>query len=373
YNLVDRMYIGHIPGTGALSLTGVGVTFPILISISAFAALVCMGSAPRAAIFLGKSDSQMAEKILNQSVTLLIIMAVVLTILAEVFGERLLWMFGASADTIDYGMRYLRIYALGSIFVMLSLGLNAYINTQGYAMFGMLSVGIGAVINIVLDPIFIFNMNLGVEGAAWATILSQCCSAVFCIWFLTSKHSFLKLKPSMMKIQWSVIGPCLLLGSSPFVMQITEAMISVCFNSSLQTYGGDLAVGAMTILTSVMQFSFLPLQGMAQGAQPIVSYNYGAAKYDRIRSCFKILLLICFGFSAALWLLCELAPDAVISMFTQDPALMAYTRTALRIYMGANFLFGIQIACQQTFLALGKAKISLFLACLRKLILLKPT
>lgn len=372
YNMVDRMYIGHIPDVGSTALTGVGVTFPLIMAVSAFAALVCMGAAPRAAIFMGKQDSRSAQTILNQCLLLLILTALGLTILIELFGRDFLLAFGASADTIDYAWSYMQIYALGSISVMVSLGLNAFINTQGFALWGMATVGIGAIVNIILDPIFIFMMHMGVQGAAWATIISQTISALFCIWFLSSKHTALRLNAKEMKLQWSVLAPCLMLGASPFIMQITEALISICFNSSLQQYGGDIAVGAMTILSSVMQFSMLPLQGMTQGAQPILSYNYGAGEMGRIRKCYKILLAICLAYSFTLWVLCEFAPQIFAAMFTSDAALMAYTQTALRIYMGAELVFGAQIACQQTFLALGNAKTSLFLAVLRKIILLIP-
>lgn len=372
YNMVDRMYIGHIPEVGPSALTGVGITMPVIMAVSAFAALVCMGGAPRAAIFLGKNQKDEAENVLGNCLMLLIIVAIVLTILLEVFGQQLLWVFGASENTITYAWSYLQIYAIGTIFVQMALGLNAFINTQGYAKWGMATVGIGAILNIVLDPIFIFVMGMGVRGAALATIISQCVSALFCLWFLSSKHSFLQIKTKYLKLSGAVILPCVALGLSPFTMQITEALISVCFNSSLLKYGGDIAVGAMTILTSVMQFSMLPLQGMTQGSQPIISYNFGAHKYDRIRKCFKILLIACCIYSTTLWALCEVTPQLFASMFTSSPELMAYASTAMRIYTLAQCIFGIQIACQQTFIALGNAKVSLFLACLRKIILLIP-
>lgn len=372
YNMVDRMYIGRIPNAGSDALTGVGVTFPLIMAVSAFAALVCMGAAPRAAIFMGKKDNKTAQSILNQCLMLTIITALVLTVLIELFGRPLLLTFGASANTIPYAWSYMRIYALGSIFVMIALGMNTFINTQGFALWGMATVGIGALINIVLDPILIFMFGMGVEGAAWATIISQAVSALFCLWFLRSKHTVLRLDASQMKIQWSVIGPCLFLGLSPFIMQITEALISVCFNSSLQMYGGDIAVGAMTILSSVMQFSMLPLQGMSQGAQPLLSYNYGAGCLDRVRKCFKLLLCSCLVYSTLLWALCEVSPQIFAMMFTNNAELIPYTCRALRIYMAASLIFGAQIACQQTFLALGNAKTSLFLAILRKILLLLP-
>lgn len=372
YNMVDRMYIGHIANAGPDALTGVGVTFPLIMAVSAFAGLICMGSAPRAAIFMGKDDNKTAQDILNQCLSLTILCALVLTVLLEWCGRDLLMLFGASERTIPYAWSYMQIYLMGTLFVMISLGMNAFINTQGFAMWGMATVGIGALINIILDPILIFGLNMGVAGAALATILSQAISAVFCLWFLRSKYTFLRLEKRLSAISWSLMAPCLLLGLSPFIMQSTEALISVCFNSSLQRYGGDTAVGAMTILSSVMQFSMLPLQGLSQGAQPILSYNYGAGLIERVKKCFKVLLITCLIYSTLLWALCELFPGMFALLFTDHQELIPYTRTAMRIYMAASLLFGAQIGCQQTFLALGNAKTSLFLAVLRKIILLLP-
>lgn len=372
YNIVDRMYIGHIPETGNLALTGVGVTMPIIMAVSAFAALVCMGGAPRAAIFLGKQDKDMAERIMTNCLWMLIVIAVILTIVLELFGIPLLNSFGGSPNTLPYAWSYLRIYAVGTIFVQVALGMNAFINTQGYAKWGMATVALGAVCNIILDPILIFVFNMGVQGAALATIISQACSAVFVLWFLASKHSYLHLQKRYFKPSWAVLAPCLMLGLSPFIMQITESLITICFNSSLFRYGGDMAVGAMTVLASVMQFSMLPLQGMTQGAQPILSYNYGAKCYDRIKKTFKLLLITSLCYSMLLWLLCEVFPGMFAAMFTPDPELSAYIDWSLRVYMFGSGLFGAQIACQQTFIALGNAKTSLFLAVFRKIIMLIP-
>ena len=372
YNIVDRMYIGHIAGIGAVSLTGVGVTMPIIMAISAFSALVCMGGAPKAAIELGKRNKEKAEEIMGNCLALLVVVAILLTAGVEIFGSKMLMIFGASESTLPYAMQYLRIYAMGTIFVQISMGMNAFINTQGYAKSGMFTVVIGAILNIILDPIFIFVFHMNVQGAALATIISQCVSSCFVLWFLNSKKSYLHLKKEYIRITPSVVGPCLMLGAAPFVMQITESLINVCFNSSLLKYGGDTAVGSMAILMSVMQFSMLPLQGMTQGSQPIVSFNYGAKKYDRIRKTFKILLGVCLAYSTLIWAGCEFAPQLFSGMFTNDPELFEYTCWAIRIYMGMSCIFGAQIACQQTFIALGNAKTSLFLACLRKLILLVP-
>ena len=373
YNMVDRMYIGHLPEIGETALTGVGVCFPLITAISAFAALVSMGGAPRASIFLGRGDKETAEKILGNCATALVVVGVALTAVFFAFGYQLLGLFGASADTIGYAWQYFSIYLVGTIFVQASLGLNAFINAQGYTMVGMLTVVIGAVLNIILDPIFIFVFDLGVAGAALATIISQAVSAAFTVWFLCSKRSYLRLKASNLRLVGKILWPSIALGLSPFVMQLTESVISICFNTQLQIYGGDIAVGAMTILSSVMQFAMLPLQGLTQGAQPITSFNFGAGKMDRVVKAFRILLISCLTYATALWAICEFAPQLVIGIFTPaDGALGVYTRSALRIYMAASLLFGAQIACQQTFVALGKAGISLFLAVLRKIVLLVP-
>lgn len=372
YNMVDRMYIGHIPKVGPSALTGVGVTMPVIMAISAFAALVSMGGAPRASIMLGRGEHPKAEKILGNCTVMLVIMAIILTAVFLIWGEPILMVFGASEATIGYALDYMRIYALGTIFVQLALGLNAFINAQGYAKIGMITVAIGALCNIVLDPIFIFSMSMGVKGAALATIISQAISSIFVVYFLTSKRSGLRIKLDNLKLDFQVILPCLALGLSPFIMQFTESVISVCFNTSLLKYGGDIAVGSMTILTSVMQFSMLPLQGLTQGAQPIISFNYGAENIDRVKRTFKLLLKISLSYSMLLWAVAMFIPDTFIYIFTSHGELATYTRWAIRIYMAASGIFGIQIACQQTFIAIGNAKTSVFLAVLRKVLVLIP-
>ena len=372
YNLVDRMYIGHIEDVGKLALTGVGVCLPLIMIISALAALVAMGAAPRASIFLGQKRVDEAEKTLGNSVSLLIIISVILTVLVQLFCRDILMLFGASENTIPYAMSYMKLYSLGTIFVQMTLGLNAFINTQGFAKTGMLTVLIGALTNIVLDPIFIFGLNMGVSGAALATILSQSLSTIWILKFLTGKKTTIRIKRKYLKLDRKVILPSVALGLSPFVMQSTESLIAVCFNSSLLKYGGDIAVGAMTILTSVMQFSILPLLGLTQGAQPIISYNFGAKHTERVRKVFKLLLISCFSFATLLWAGVELFPQAFILIFNDDPQLLAFTVPAIRIYMAMIWLMGIQLACQQTLVALGNAKASLFLALLRKIILLLP-
>lgn len=372
YNMVDRMYIGHIENVGADALTGVGVTMPVIMAISAFAALVSMGGAPRASIMMGKKDKDAAENILGNCTTMLVIVAIILTAVFLLFGRSILMLFGASENTIGYAMDYMTIYASGTIFVQLALGLNAFINAQGYAKTGMLTVMIGAVFNIILDPIFIFALNMGVKGAALATVISQAVSCFWVLKFLNSDKSFLRIKRSCMKLKPAVLLPCLALGVSPFIMQFTESVIAVCFNTSLLKYGGDVAVGAMTILSSVMQFSMLPIQGLTQGAQPIASYNYGAGNIERVSKVFKLLLISCLIYSASLWSIAMFAPQIFIGIFTNNQELADFSKWAIRIYMASSLVFGAQIACQQTFIALGNAVYSLFLALLRKVILLIP-
>lgn len=372
YNIVDRMYIGHIKDVGALALTGVGVCMPLIMIISAFAALVGNGGAPRASIYMGKKDTDAAQKILGNCFSLQIIISIILTIILLIGNKTFLLAFGASENTISYAVNYMNIYAIGTIFVQLTLGMNAFITAQGFAKTGMLSVLIGAVANIILDPVFIFGMNMGVRGAALATIISQALSCIWVLSFLFGKKTFLKIKPENLRLHAKIILPCVALGSSLFIMQASESIISVCFNSSLLKYGGDIAVGAMTILTSVMQFAMLPLQGLGQGAQPIMSYNYGAKNNDRVRKTFQLLLKVSFGYSIVLWAIVMLFPQMFAMMFTSDNALLSFTSQALRIYMASMFMFGIQIACQMAFNALGKAKDSIIVAVMRKFILLIP-
>ncbi len=372
YNMVDRMYIGHLPGEGANALTGVGVTFPIIMAISAFAALVSMGGAPRASIMLGKGRKDEAEEILGNCTTALIAVALVLTAVIQIFGREILMTFGASGSTIGYAWSYMRIYSMGTIFVQLALGLNAFINAQGYARTGMLTVLIGAVCNIILDPILMFVFHMGVRGAALATIISQGISAVYVVAFLVSGKSYLKIRIPCLRLKRSVLFPAIALGAAPFVMQFTESILNICFNTSLQRYGQDIAVGSMTICSSVMQFSLLPLMGMCQGAQPIISFNYGARKIGRVDSAFRLLLITCLGYATLLWAVAMFAPHVFTGIFTQDEALTQYAVWALRIYMAASLMFGAQIACQQTFISLGDSKTSLFLALLRKVFLLIP-
>ena len=372
YNIVDRIYIGHIPHVGAAALTGVGVCMPLIMIVSAFAALVGYGGSPRASIYLGKKDAESAEKILGNCFTMQILVSLILTAVLIIWNRDLLLAFGASENTIPYANSYMNLYALGTLFVELTLGMNASITTQGFAKTGMYSVLIGAVANIILDPVFIFLLGMGVRGAALATILSQALSCIWVVSFLCGKKTFIRIRKENLKLIPKVILPCLALGSATFIMQASESVISVCFNSSLQKYGGDMAVGAMTILTSVMQFAMLPLQGFGQGAQPIMSYNYGAKNVKRVKAAFLLLLKISMIYAVILWGCVMFFPQIFAGIFTTDTALVAFTAKALRVYLAVMFLFGIQISCQMAFNSLGRAVESIIVAVVRKFVLLIP-
>ena len=372
YNVVDRIFIGHMPEVGDLALTGVGVCMPIILIVSAFAALVGSGGAPRASIFMGKKDIDTAERILGACFGLQIVVSLVLTAVLLVWNRALLLAFGASENTIAYATEYMSVYALGTIFVQLTLGMNAFISAQGFTKISMISVIVGAIANIALDPLFIYAFGMGVRGAALATILSQALSTAWVVYFLCSKKTILRLHTKNLLPTPKIVLPCLALGSATFIMQASESVISVCFNSSLLNYGGDLAVGAMAILTSIMQFAMLPPQGIAQGAQPILSYNYGAKNADRVKKTYKTLLTVCVIYSVTLWLAVMLMPRVFVSIFTPDPTLIDFAAKALRIYYGGMVLFGIQIACQMTFVSLGNAPSSILVAVVRKFVLLLP-
>lgn len=372
YNIVDRIYIGHMPEDGQLALTGLGVCLPLILLVSAFAALIANGGAPRASIFMGKGDTESAERTLGNCFVTQIIISVVLTAVLLIFDEQFLWLFGASENTIGYAVDYMNIYAIGTIFVQLTLGMNAFITAQGFATTGMLSVLIGAVANIGLDPLFIYAFGMGVRGAALATIISQAASCAWVLFFLFGKKTVLKIRPKYFGLKAGIILPGLALGFSTFVMQASESIILICFNSSLQNYGGDIAVGAMTVLSSVMQFAILPLQGLGQGAQPIISYNYGAKNAERVKKAFRLLLTASLCYSVTLWALVMAVPQAFVMMFNTNEALVSYTIPALRIYLGALLLFGIQVACQMTFTSMGNALASVIVAVVRKFVLLLP-
>ena len=372
YNVVDRIYIGHIPGEGSLALTGVGVCMPIIMIVTAFAALISSGGAPRASICMGKQDNKSAEQILGNCFSLQIAVSIVLTVVLLIWNKDLLMAFGASKNTLGYATDYMRIYALGTLFVQLTLGMNAFITAQGFTTTSMVSVLIGAICNITLDPVFIFVFNMGVKGAALATVLSQAISTMWVVVFLSGKKTQLHLQKKYMDLKPKIFLPCVALGLATFIMQASESVVTVCFNSSLLHYGGDIAVGAMTILTSVMQFAMLPLQGIAQGSQPIASYNYGAKNADRVKKTFRLLVITCLTYSTLLWAAVQIIPKVFVSIFTSDAKLVAFTAPMLKIYLGGLFLFGIQIACQITFTSLGKAVNSIIVAVMRKFVLLLP-
>lgn len=372
YNIVDRIYIGHMPGDGSLALTGVGICMPLIMIVSAFAALAGAGGAPRASIFMGQGDKDSAEKTLGACFTLQILISVLLTAALLLWNRQFLMAFGGSENTIGYAVDYMNIYAIGTLFVQLTLGMNAYITAQGFAKTGMLTVLIGAICNIALDPLFIFGLHLGVRGAALATVISQGISCAWVLAFLCGKKTILHIKKQNLRLPKKILLPCVALGLSPFIMQASESVISVCFNSSLLRYGGDVAVGAMTIFTSVMQFAMLPLQGLAQGAQPITSYNYGAKNADRVKKTFFLLLKVSLLYSVVLWALVMLFPRVFAGVFTANTELLDFAAKALRVYCAMMFLFGLQIACQMTFVAIGYAKSSIIVAVMRKFILLLP-
>ncbi|MDD7306071.1 MAG: MATE family efflux transporter [Peptoniphilaceae bacterium] len=373
YNIVDRIYIGHISDHGSLALTGVGVCMPIIVVVSAFAAFAATGGAPRASIFMGKGKKDTSEKILGGAFSMQVIISIVLTLILLIFGKSFLLSFGASKNTINYALEYLNIYSLGTIFVELTLSMNAFITAQGDAKTAMYTVLIGALINIVLDPILIFMFKMGVRGAALATIISQAISCVWVVKFLTSEKSYMKLKKENLFVSFNkYILPSILLGLATFIMQSSEAILGIVFNSSLLKYGGDIAVGAMAILTSVTMFVLLPLQGMGQGAQPITSYNFGAGKVDRVRGSFKVLIKYSLTYSTIMWLIIMIFPQVFARIFTPDKNLVAFTSWAIRIYGAGIFVMGIQLACQMSFVAIGSAKVSIAVAVLRKFVLLIP-
>lgn len=371
YNIIDRIYIGRM-ANGEIAMAGVGVAFPIIIIVSAFSALVGMGGAPLAAIKMGKDDNEGAERIMSNSFSILILLSIVLTSFILIFKEPILILFGGSENTIGYSLDYLTIYIMGTISVQMALGMNPFINTQGFAKIGMMTVMIGAVVNIILDPIFIFGLNMGVKGAALATIISQSVSAIWVLRFLFSKKSKLKIRKDFLFPKWSIVKNTIALGISPFIMQATESLVLISLNNMLMNYGGDLAVGAMTIMSSIMQIILLPVLGLSQGAQPIISYNYGAKNLDRVKSTFKLLFIISISYTFIMWSLLMAVPQMFVNIFNNDPVLVEIASWSIRIYFSGILLFGAQMACQQTFLALGRAKISLILALLRKVVLLIP-
>lgn len=371
YNIIDRMFIGRM-ASGDLAMAGVGVAFPIIILVSAFSALIGFGGAPLVAIKMGEKDNDGAEKLLSNSFSVLIILSVILTAGFLMFKTPILKAFGASENIIGYANDYITIYLIGTIFVLIAVGMNPFINTQGFAKTGMYTVLIGAIINIVLDPILIFGFNMGVKGAALATVISQGVSAAWVLFFLFGKKSILKIRKKYMIPDLKLVGKITALGISPFIMQATESLVLISLNTQLMKFGGDLAVSAMTIMSSIMQIITLPIMGLCQGGQPIVSYNFGAKNLDRVKKAFKLVLISSVTFTTVICGALMIKPDMFVRIFNNDPVLMEITCWSIRIYFAGIFIFGAQMACQQTFLALGQAKISLVLALLRKVILLVP-
>ncbi len=372
YNIVDRIYIGHIEEVGREALTGLGVTFPILMLISAFTAFAGMGGAPLASIHLGAGDRDQAEKILGSSTALLLVLSAVLTVVFSILKEPALMAFGASEDTIGYALDYISVYLLGTVFVQLALGLNAYITAQGQAVAAMASVLIGAVLNILLDPLFIFILRMGVRGAALATILSQGVSACWVVGFLCSSRSGLRIRLKNIRLERAVVGKIAALGVAPFIMQSTESLVTVVLNSGLQRYGGDLYVGTITVMQSVMQMVVMPVQGITQGVQPIMSYNFGARNYQRVRHTFRLLLRTTLTVTVTACVLVTLFPKPLALIFNDNRELVELVGRVMPVFFAGIWAFGAQMSCQVAFMAMGQAKTSLFLALLRKVILLIP-
>ena len=372
YNLVDRLFIGHIPNYGDVALAGVGVTAPVILAISAFAALVSMGGAPKASIFMGEGNTSKAEKVMGACTWMLIAISVVLTGIMLIFGKPILLLFGASDVTIVYAVDYMNIYCFGTLFTQLTLGLNAFITAQGKTLVSMVNVAIGAALNIILDAVFILGFSWGVKGAALATIISQAVSVLFVIRYVVSPNAKLKLRLKNICFNWQLLWPCILLGASPALMQLTENMVAISFNTALQMHGGDTAVASMSILNSVMQFVMLLLPGLVQGAQPLLSYNLGAKNIPRVKRTFRLLLVSCVAFSTLIWVLCMVNPRFVASIFTNDANLIAYTEGTMRVYLAALQIYGIQVACQYSFVALDQPKKAIFMTIWRKVIILIP-
>ncbi len=372
YNIVDRIYIGHIEGVGTNALTGVGLTMPVILIISAFSAFVAGGGAPLAAIALGRGDKERAEKTLANGVTMLLFFSVLLFAVTMLIKDRLLWQIGASKDTFRYADEYLTVYLFGTVFVLITVGLNSFITAQGRSGTAMLSVLIGAVINIVLDPILIYSCDLGVKGAALATVISQLCSSIWVLWVLLNKKTFLRIKPALMKPDLAIIGKISALGISPFIMQATESLITFVMNRGLALYGSDLHVGSLTVMQSVMQFIHVPVSGFTQGTQPIMSYNFGAGNKARVKKAFRCILAVVMSYTVFSTLLAVIFPQVFAGIFTNDAALIALVGRVMPIYLCGMLIFGLQITCQNGFMAMGQARISLFIALLRKVFLLVP-
>lgn len=372
YSIVDRIYIGHLAEIGQTALTGIGLCYPITMSVAAFSYLVGSGGGPLTSILRGSKDQEGAEKVLGNSITLLVILGILIPIVCLIVKKPVLYLFGASDVTYPYANEYITVYLLGSLSVMLTLGLNPFINAQGFAKTGMMTVLIGALCNIVLDPVFIFAFDMGVTGAALATVISQTVSAVWIVMFLLGKKNLIRVRKKYLRLEKKVVGQITGLGVSSFIMNITEAAISAVFNASLSRFGGDIYVTVMTVATSVSQVVFMPMSGFTQGAQPVTGYNYGAGKYDRVKESFWFLTRCCVGYAALSYLVLMFFPGALIGIFNSDPGLMDVAIPMFRVYFCMNFIMSLQLAAQNTFVAMGEAKKATFFALYRKVMLLIP-
>ena len=372
YSIVDRIYIGHLADVGQLALTGIGLCFPITMTVAAFSALIGYGGAPLSSILRGRRDAEGAERVLGNAVTALVALGILVPLVCFFLRKPVLYLFGASDATYTYADQYISIYLAGSLPVMLTLGLNPFVNAQGFAKYGMATVGIGAVLNLVLDPLFIFAFGMGIRGAAIATVLSQLVSCLWVLRFLTGKRNLIPLRREYLKPDWKVMGQICALGVSTFIMQITESAVSAVFNANLYRFGGDIYVTAMTVATSISQIYFMVISGFGQGAQPVTGFNFGAGEYARVRQCFRFLTVACVGVGTVMWLPLQLFMPQVITVFNSDPTLLEVAVPLLRIYCLLTFLFGLQTASQNTFVALGEAKKATFFALFRKVLLLIP-
>lgn len=372
YNIVDRIYIGRIPEVGTTALTGVGICFPIISLVSAFTYLYGNGGAPLCAMERGRGNEEEAEKLMGNSFFLLLVTGVVLLILGELFYRPVLYLFGASDATFVYAREYIRLYLLGTVFVMVSVGMNPFINSQGFGNMGMVSVLIGAALNILLDPLFIFGFRMGVKGAALATILSQLCSAVWVMWFLTSKKAVLKLKISCMRLEAARVKRILGLGVSGFIMSFTNSLVQVVCNATLQTYGGDIYVGVMTVLNSVREICTLPVQGFTNGASPVMSFNYGEKAFERVKKAIWFVTAVCVSYTVLIWGALRLVPAFFIRIFNDSPELLEKAVPSLHIYFFGFCFMALQFTGQSVFVALGKSKRATFFSLLRKAFIVAP-
>lgn len=372
YNIVDRIYIGRIPKVGTTALTGVGICFPIISLVSAFTYLYGNGGAPLCAMERGRGNEEEAEKLMGNSFFLLLVTGVVLLILGELFYRPVLYLFGASDATFVYAREYIRLYLLGTVFVMVSVGMNPFINSQGFGNMGMVSVLIGAALNILLDPLFIFGFQMGVKGAALATILSQLCSAVWVMWFLTSKKAVLKLKISCMRLEAARVKRILGLGVSGFIMSFTNSLVQVVCNATLQTYGGDIYVGVMTVLNSVREICTLPVQGFTNGASPVMSFNYGEKAFERVKKAIWFVTAVCISYTVLIWGVLRLAPAFFIRIFNDSPELLEKAVPSLHIYFFGFCFMALQFTGQSVFVALGKSRRATFFSLLRKAFIVAP-